>query len=50
MTLNTIEKTREAIRAQDRSKKAAILRLQKAGIITKQCKLAPIYRTPTPAK
>jgi hypothetical protein len=47
MTANIIEKTRSAIRAQKKTKKAAISRLQRAGIITKSGKLARIYRAAT---
>jgi len=50
MTTNIIDKTRKAIRSQEKTKEAAILRLQRAGIITKSGKLARVYRTVMPDK
>ena len=44
MILNPIEDTLEAIRSADRSKKAAMLRLQKAGVLTKSGKPSSLYR------
>ncbi len=44
MTINTVKETLRSIKEMDRSKSAAIARLQKAGILTKSGKMTALYR------
>ncbi len=43
MTTNIIEQVRQTIRSREHTRKAAILRLKKAGILTGKGKLSSIY-------